>query len=658
MSAVSTTSPNDAWIGGQNGQIWHYDGTDWTQHDSTGKWASAVPERIVELSPADVWMTASLGNVWHYDGTTWTQHDGTGKWDMGQMYGLDVRSASDVMVTGSDGKVWRGTGIEPLDFTDPANKSVVIQDMLPITDLSITGGSGSDELNLTLKASSGTIDFNTINAPSITGEGTDYVMMSGTREEINSTLATMHYTGSSLGQATITAELGNNVGDVIWNDGEGGNGHAYIVINENMTWQQAKDKAETYTFGGQQGYLATITDQVENDFVYEAIDEQTGWIGANDIADEGQWYWRTGPESGTQFWNGGPNGSPVGGQYSNWEPGEEPNNSDGNENCGQFWNEGYWNDIPCDTTRPFVVEFGGNTPGTLPQPLRSEFTVDVTPKLHNLSFDTQGGSSVASMNDLAEDSNVNLPAAPTRSGYIFQNWNTEADSSGDDYAAGDSFTVPTSNTTLYAIWKQDGNGDVIPDDSQPNVMNFTDPTTNKNVTLVVDPSCDISDSTGITNASNFATQDKNWHYSTGFVNFAVTGCDNNQTEVKIYYHGISPNGLTVRKYNPNTNTYFTVTDASMSALSSPLSGTLVSYIITDNGALDIDPAAGVIRDPVGLGVQVSSNGVIQGVDGLNAPNSGLPQINPWTRILAGFIGIVLTLVTYLGYKRTHATAKR
>jgi len=270
-------------------------------------------------------------------------------------------------------------------LSDVTDKSTEIGQPVAITDLQITG-EDNEELVITVHALSGSFTF-TETVAEVTGSGTNVVTLSGTKDDINATLATMQFTPSDIGEVTITADLGNNVGDVIFNNGEGGNGHAYIVVKDNdMTWSQAKAKAETYTFGGQTGYLATITDQVENDFVWNNL-QDTGWIGATDNdsetgGEEGKWYWVTGPEAGTQFWDGDPFGVPVGEEYTNWEPGTEPNNS-GEEDCGQFWNEGYWNDYPCDYTRPFVVEFGGG--GEL-EPIQEAFTI--TASAPNVEIDT------------------------------------------------------------------------------------------------------------------------------------------------------------------------------------------------------------------------------------------------------------------------------
>ena len=66
------------------------------------------------------------------------------------------------------------------------------------------------------------------------------------------------------------------------------------------------------------------------------------WIGANDIATEGEWRW--------------PDGAPLG--YINWTSGE-PNDFDGNEDCGEIKaskGEPVWNDVPCSRELHFVCE--------------------------------------------------------------------------------------------------------------------------------------------------------------------------------------------------------------------------------------------------------------------------------------------------------------
>ncbi len=157
----------------------------------------------------------------------------------------------------------------------------------------------------------------------------------------------------------------------------------------------------------------------------------------------------------------------------------------------------------------------------------------------------------------------------------------------------------------------DGNNDGHPDAEQSYVASFVDARTNKYITLAVDASCELSN-VFANSESNHVAKDAGYNYTSGFVNFTATGCDNGKSDVKLYYHGVAPGDVTVRKYNPNTKAYFTVSAATITAAPAPLSGTLVSYTIVDDGDLDIDKTPGVIVDPIGLG-QLA----------VGAPNTGL-----------------------------------
>jgi PKD repeat protein len=149
-------------------------------------------------------------------------------------------------------------------------------------------------------------------------------------------------------------------------------GHFYKYFRSHgITWTDANERASKMEYFGLQGYLATITSEIENDFIWSKIDG-VGWIGANDVAKEGDWRWVTGPEKGTAFWSGGPaeeGGRPVEGRYSFWNRGE-PNNNLGREhyahmNMNPATLPKSWNDLP-DVggtgyyyPQGFIVEFGG-----------------------------------------------------------------------------------------------------------------------------------------------------------------------------------------------------------------------------------------------------------------------------------------------------------
>ncbi|MDB4134872.1 choice-of-anchor L domain-containing protein, partial [Flavobacteriaceae bacterium] len=148
-------------------------------------------------------------------------------------------------------------------------------------------------------------------------------------------------------------------------------GHFYEYIDVlGITWQQAKTAAENQFYFGLQGYLATIMSPEESQIAVEQA-SATGWIGASDFTNEGQWNWVTGPEAGTNFWNGNFNGSAVSGMYSNWNNDPPEPNQSGDEDFAHITDPsigliGSWNDL--SNTGPgsgpyqpkgYIVEFGG-----------------------------------------------------------------------------------------------------------------------------------------------------------------------------------------------------------------------------------------------------------------------------------------------------------
>jgi uncharacterized repeat protein (TIGR02543 family) len=66
-----------------------------------------------------------------------------------------------------------------------------------------------------------------------------------------------------------------------------------------------------------------------------------------------------------------------------------------------------------------------------------------------------GGSLPALTTEYPEGTNITVlgnSGSLAKSGYQFGGWNTAADGSGTNYVGGDTFTIPSSNTTLYAKW--------------------------------------------------------------------------------------------------------------------------------------------------------------------------------------------------------------
>ena len=112
-------------------------------------------------------------------------------------------------------------------------------------------------------------------------------------------------------------------------------GHSYEAFSGTFDWTVAKNNAIANG-----GYLVTLTSQAENDWVWNNI--ITGghpsyyWIGGYQLPGSnepaGGWNWVTGEN----------------GNWLNWNLGEPNNNQPGatiNEDSGQFWNNGKWNDV-------------------------------------------------------------------------------------------------------------------------------------------------------------------------------------------------------------------------------------------------------------------------------------------------------------------------
>ena len=167
-----------------------------------------------------------------------------------------------------------------------------------------------------------------------------------------------------------------------------GTGHYYEYISDPaISWTDAAAAASARTYNAMEGYLVTIASAGENAFVVEKAAE-SGWIGASDAAENHKWIWATGPEAGTQFWQGlsaGSGGYAVGGAYTNWLAGE-PNDDSGLGHYAHIfvnspgWEHAAttWNDMPNVNTfvQGYTVEYGG-MPGDEPEDFKETITIHI-----------------------------------------------------------------------------------------------------------------------------------------------------------------------------------------------------------------------------------------------------------------------------------------
>ena len=160
----------------------------------------------------------------------------------------------------------------------------------------------------------------------------------------------------------------------------------YEIVKENKTWINAATCAVE-----RGGILAEINSQEEQDAIYNELANNADidvlntvspdggnasyvWIGANDLALEGQWIWDGDNDTnGDNFWQGGSvanGGTPINGLYSNW--GNEPDNSGNAQDAagiaitqwpvtsGSLGSAGQWNDIDHTNSLYYIIEYDSN----------------------------------------------------------------------------------------------------------------------------------------------------------------------------------------------------------------------------------------------------------------------------------------------------------
>jgi len=226
-------------------------------------------------------------------------------------------------------------------------------------------------------------------------------------------------------------------------------GHYYeFVADIGITWTDAKVAAETRTYFGLQGYLATITSTDEAQLSGEQA-TGAGWIGGSDAASEGVWKWETGPETGTVFWNGLANGSTP--NFAFWNTGEP--NQLGDEDYAHITAPnvgivGSWNDLSNTGSQSgnfqpkgYIVEYGG-TPGD--PILNISASTDIfIPEISSTTPASRCGVG-----------SVTLLATST-SGTVL--W-FSSDSGGIPIHSGDTFvsSILTSSTSFYVLASENG----------------------------------------------------------------------------------------------------------------------------------------------------------------------------------------------------------
>lgn len=168
----------------------------------------------------------------------------------------------------------------------------------------------------------------------------------------------------------------------------------------------------------------------------------------------------------------------------------------------------------------------------------------------------------------------------------------------------------------------------------------------KTVTITTPAGTTITCHTAV-KESGLDAKDSGYAYPLGLVDFCFSSSDESNEVSLIFVTDLNPDEVTVRKYNPDSDSYANVTEASVSETTyGGHHALLVTYTIVDNGPLDTDADDGEIADPVGLAVADTT-----------VPNTGLGP-NQSTNMVGNLIaGTALATGLALSLVRRKATNK-
>ncbi len=206
-----------------------------------------------------------------------------------------------------------------------------------------------------------------------------YVPAEGTAERIASQLERLRFysAGGPITKGSIGVQIDTVYRPLLSFTDAKGTVHYYEVVKKRCPWSEAYNAAKKKKLLGMRGYLATITSQAEQNFIYNNINKEGGWLGGTrylirtadgrtarikddasvdaaalikDTASADAWYWADGPEAGQVFYDRPTVASPYGEggpeKMFCWFSDGEPNNFGSGEGCLQFaYMNDRWNDL-------------------------------------------------------------------------------------------------------------------------------------------------------------------------------------------------------------------------------------------------------------------------------------------------------------------------
>ena len=196
----------------------------------------------------------------------------------------------------------------------------------------------------------------------------------------------------------------------------------------------------------------------------------------------------------------------------------------------------------------------------------------------------------------------------------------------------------------------DANQDGTLDSLQNNVTSYINPITNQTTVLEVDSQCSLSNISTKDMSTN-TTQDTNYSYPLGLYDFTASCVTPGYTTTfkAYYYNADTTKTYSLRKYNPNTNTYTTIDNASFNIETIDNQSVLTaSYTITDGSSLDTDGLVnGSIVDPAGPALAstvITSTNNTNNTNTPTAPNTGVAMNSSKQDLIALFISLNITII--------------
>jgi hypothetical protein len=171
----------------------------------------------------------------------------------------------------------------------------------------------------------------------------------------------------------------------------------------------------------------------------------------------------------------------------------------------------------------------------------------------------------------------------------------------------------------------DANNDGILDSRQPQVSTLVDPVTSDYVSIAAAGCTDGNSNAGAVASSSLAAKDADYSYPAGLVNFSLDcAASGDSATVTLYFFGVDPSGMVLRKYNPTTHAYNTVSGATITSVTiGGQQAAKATYSIADGGTLDTDGTAnGAIVDPAGLATTTITATGTTGNTSATAPDTG------------------------------------